>query len=539
VRKQAFLLFAATAGVSGLFAHSALAANDKSWNVGTGNWGSSGNWNPTGVPTSNDIVWLDHLVGGVRGVVHVNSTGFASPISVSIRQLNELDIDNFSALSVGGDVIVGYGSSVGFLNMTSPMPGINFFNGNLTVGNTLRLGFESSSGIVNQNDGTVTVNQLVRVGDRQATSPIFPGTGRYTLNGVGVLNAARLDIGYGGDTNQFACEGEFNLGGNATLNVSLGAQIPDPHIGGGGGVGTLNQTGGTFNSPFRVVELGGASGPGTFNFSGGTANIAGLAIGASGVLNYTGGQNLSVGQLSTTSGHVNLGSGGGKTLRASLLFTSAGPWSIDLNDNQAVISSTLGETVTSAVNRGRAGGAWTGNGITSTAARNEPHHATTLGVMTGADYKSIYGPSATFGGVAVGDSQTLVKYTWYGDADFNGRVNFDDYVRIDSGFNSHRTGWVNGDFNLNGTVNFDDYVLIDLAFNNQSGTLGRALSFLDGSDRSTSGMSDPALHEVQQHFDEFGANYASHFLSAVPEPGAITLSLALLPLLRRRRQQRR
>jgi hypothetical protein len=65
----------------------------------------------------------------------------------------------------------------------------------------------------------------------------------------------------------------------------------------------------------------------------------------------------------------------------------------------------------------------------------------------------------------------LVKYTYYGDTDFNGRVNFDDYVRTDAGFNNHASGWLNGDFDLNGIVNFDDYVLIDLAFSTQSGTL--------------------------------------------------------------------
>ena len=52
-------------------------------------------------------------------------------------------------------------------------------------------------------------------------------------------------------------------------------------------------------------------------------------------------------------------------------------------------------------------------------------------------------------------------------------MNFDDYVRIDSGFNNHKIGWTNGDFDGNGQVNFDDYVLIDLAFNTQSGTLRR------------------------------------------------------------------
>jgi hypothetical protein len=66
-----------------------------------------------------------------------------------------------------------------------------------------------------------------------------------------------------------------------------------------------------------------------------------------------------------------------------------------------------------------------------------------------------------------------VKYTYYGDTDFNGKVNFDDYVRTDSGFNNHLSGWLNGDFDGNGVVNFDDYVLIDLAFNTQNTTLRR------------------------------------------------------------------
>ena len=65
----------------------------------------------------------------------------------------------------------------------------------------------------------------------------------------------------------------------------------------------------------------------------------------------------------------------------------------------------------------------------------------------------------------------LVKYTYYGDADFNGMVNFDDYARIDAGFSTNETGWLNGDFDGNGSVNFDDYSLIDLAFNTQGSAI--------------------------------------------------------------------
>ena len=54
-----------------------------------------------------------------------------------------------------------------------------------------------------------------------------------------------------------------------------------------------------------------------------------------------------------------------------------------------------------------------------------------------------------------------------GDLNGDGAINFDDYVKIDTGFNNHLTGYENGDINHDGVVNFDDYVIIDTAFNNQ------------------------------------------------------------------------
>ncbi|CAN5579601.1 hypothetical protein BH09PLA1_BH09PLA1_04790 [soil metagenome] len=64
-------------------------------------------------------------------------------------------------------------------------------------------------------------------------------------------------------------------------------------------------------------------------------------------------------------------------------------------------------------------------------------------------------------------AQPLNFFVLAGDADHNGVVNFDDYARIDLGFNQQLQGLSNGDFNYDGVVNFDDYALIDLAFNTQ------------------------------------------------------------------------
>ena len=121
------------------------------------------------------------------------------------------------------------------------------------------------------------------------------------------------------------------------------------------------------------------------------------------------------------------------------------------------------------------------------------------------------------------DADVLIRTifeTDYGDSDLNGRIDFDDYSHIDSGFNNHLAGWANGDFDGNGHIDFDDYALIDLSFNTHAGALARAMAYLDGSDRSERGMSTPELRLVEQHLAEFGLGYANAFLSAVPEPSS-------------------
>jgi len=152
----------------------------------------------------------------------------------------------------------------------------------------------------------------------------------------------------------------------------------------------------------------------------------------------------------------------------------AGTAKLDLNDNDLLLDytgATQYASIQAKIASGRNGGLWNGAGIISTAAKNRVPKNTTLGILEGSDFKAFYGAAATFDGQALDTSAILVKYTWYGDTDFNGVVNFDDYARADSGFTLHKTGWVNGDFDGNGAVNFDDYSLIDLAFNTQVGTL--------------------------------------------------------------------
>ncbi|CAN5450200.1 hypothetical protein BH09PLA1_BH09PLA1_20860 [soil metagenome] len=232
-------------------------------------------------------------------------------------------------------------------------------------------------------------------------------------------------------------------------------------------------------------------------------------------------KNIRAGRVNINTGTVGLllnGSNTG-TSRIGTLSIAGGASptaTLDLNDNDLILVNATAASVQGQINTARAGGAWTGKGITSSAARNSTPKNKTLGVLTGAEYTPLGG--STFDGFNVAATDVLVKFTWYGDTDFNGVVNFDDYSRTDAGFNNNRTGWLNGDFDGNSIVNFDDYSLIDSAFNTQSGSLRRAMSYLEGGDRNPSTMDTPALQLVVNHFDQFGEAYAQGFLNSVPEP---------------------
>ena len=70
-------------------------------------------------------------------------------------------------------------------------------------------------------------------------------------------------------------------------------------------------------------------------------------------------------------------------------------------------------------------------------------------------------------------NETLVMYTYNGDANLDGKVNADDYFIIDSNYNKSGSvfGFNNGDFNYDGQINGDDYFAIDSGFAGQARAL--------------------------------------------------------------------
>ena len=67
-----------------------------------------------------------------------------------------------------------------------------------------------------------------------------------------------------------------------------------------------------------------------------------------------------------------------------------------------------------------------------------------------------------------------MKYTYTGDADLNGRIDADDFFRLDQGFLTGATIYRDGDFNYSGQIDSDDFAQIDLAFLRQSTILSPA-----------------------------------------------------------------
>jgi hypothetical protein len=459
------------------------------------------------------------LVAGEFGTATVNISGgvFSSDFAQFGRRFNTTS--RGQATQTGGTATVRRSITIGGLS-----PNNNFYN---ISGGTLNVTNDLSQGTLNDTQSGIHVARF-SVDPLSETPVTSYSSASLTISGTANVNIA------GGLYNSTG----FHRTGNGTSTTD--ADLP-------GGRGLIQMQGGNLSAGSFLN--GGAANAGSFNNGGASAAyVQSGGIASVGPVTGTGTVGVSAGTMTVASiqqagvtvsgGRVQVTPNGTDTgaSRVGSLTLSGGTF--DLNDNDLIVTNGTYAAIASAIASARNNGNWNGAGLSSTTARNNGQHNTTLGVLTGAEYAAVN--SGTFDSFAVAPTDVLVKYTYYGDTDFNGKVNFDDYVRTDAGFNNHRTGWVNGDFDLNGQVNFDDYVLIDLAFNTQSGTLGRALSFLDGSDRSHSGMNDPALRKVLDHFDEFGSGYAGHFLMAVPEPTALLWGgvVSLMTLTTRRRRTR-
>jgi hypothetical protein len=347
-----------------------------------------------------------------------------------------------------------------------------------------------NGGTLNWSAGTVTF----------ASGGLTVGTG-------GALGTS-LTLNSGQTLNLTGLHNSLQLTGNLNIN------------GGGFSVPAIVQTSGSLTDTCTLVLAGTGGNAVSCNLAGGSLAAAELSIKSGGVLNLLASSNSGV--IVRTLGGITLsgtGSAAGQmsvfpamsranrqlVVAAALAFAgSPGFWQgqLDLADNDLDLQAGSLATITSQVDEGYNGGHWNGaGGVASTSAAADTSHLSALGVIeNNQNGASVFNASNPFDGTVPGAGDVLIKYTMYGDANLDGRVNGADYTLIDNGFLNRLSGWYNGDFNYDGVVNGSDYTLIDNAFNTQ-GVQADALSA-------------DSTAEIQRSATVSG-------VLPVPEPGAV------------------
>jgi hypothetical protein len=249
--------------------------------------------------------------------------------------------------------------------------------------------------------------------------------------------------------------------------------------------------GGTLAAPATTLT-------GTFSQSGGTATIA---SGSTATASLLGG-----GTVIVSGGTLTIGSG--STTQADVVgpLIATGTGKIILADRHLVTQGSPRSFLQSGA-------------LTSSQATADTTGTIGVGYATGAQALGLSGAStAAWFGATVGATTELVSTTYFGDTNLDGKVDRDDYARIDRGRAKGLTTWADGDFNYDGSVTSADYLLADKAFAFQGAPLDA--TFL-------------ASREA-----EFGSAYVSSLLASVPEPTSLGLvGVAAAGLIGRRRRQ--
>jgi hypothetical protein len=305
---------------------------------------------------------------------------------------------------------------------------------------------------------TVTSDIGVTVGTLR-----FNSLNNYTIAGAGSMtlqatSSALIDALQGNQKvnlpTTFASNTNINVAGGATLKISGPVTV-------NGGVSVTQSGAGPVNYESTITVLGG----GSIAF-GNSNHVAGLTINATGA--------------------ATLNAGNDKTLRADAIAISG---RLDLKDNRLITPAAVGTAsgsvyngVSGLVQSGRNGGNWSGNGIVTSQSQAIGSNYTSIGVARASDVRpSTATATGLWNGQTITGTDTLVMYTYGGDATLDGKLNIDDYVKIDSGIAAGLTGWVNGDFNYDGKVNIDDYTtVIDANIGNQGPPLGTSAGLGSG-----------------------------------------------------------
>ncbi|HZZ44414.1 MAG TPA: autotransporter-associated beta strand repeat-containing protein [Tepidisphaeraceae bacterium] len=540
------------------------------------------NLTPVNITLNNSSTWLGPVtgIGGVtKAPSGTNSTTltlgsmlntYSGPTTIIAGTLTTT---GSNMLSPNSSLILETGTTFSAINGAAQSMGSLSDGGG--TGGTITMGSASADNLTIGNDNTNTSFSGRFTGsDPNANGGVIKvGTGTLTLTGAssfnGYLSVQNGTVAFNSIGNVGAASSALfaPLGGTSATAVNF-ATIA---VGSTTTTGALQYIGATPASSDRVINMAGTTGGATLDSSGAgtltlTSNLTATGAGAkaltltgtntgtntlqgvipdssagattlvksgtgnwiiSGANTHSGGTTVNAGTLVVANASA-LGTGpltltGGKaTLQASLGTAvvlpsiSATSGTLDTTNNPVVLTTTDPTTVRGLLQTGYNAGAWNGSGIVSSSAA--ANSATAIGYALASDLGI-----TSVGSVSVAPTSIVLKYTYFGDMNFDGKIDADDYALLDrdaakNGLGSAAT-WTTGDFNYDGLLTSADYMLIDKAFALQSG--GLSPSFL------------------AQREAEFGDAYVSQLVASVPEPTSLSLiGVAMTGLLSRARRRR-
>jgi hypothetical protein len=517
--------------------------------------GSNGGWLDSS-SNSNRLTFSGSILSGT-GTIHKfsklslvllnDNTSFSGAWEIGLRSVWQntfASVNNTGGLSLGSANALGNGSAT---NTVTMLPGsqLNLSAAGLAFSVPQKLIISGTtvnpSDIRTNNDNGAATNLTFAGQISGSGALLFGQKGKVTFHGAGT-NTFSGPIHVRGDNVLFSIFSDNDLGdnsgANATTNVVnmadtpsgsglgvggnpatllLKANVTGTHqlnvgAGAGGAVVDTNGFNGTVGPVVAFSSSGASLASSKFTKTGsGTLTVASLSLNPSAVTVTGGTLKVAPGGLAAGVSVVNsttIGAGAKFDITDNHLIdhiTGVGSWNASAN-------TYTGITGLVASGKGT-GNLWDGStGIITTQSAAIGTNYTSIGVAKALDARpNTVSETAIWAGQTIVSTDTLVMYTYGGDATLDGKINIDDYVKIDSGIAGGYTGWVNGDFNYDGKVSIDDYItVIDANVGNQMG----------------------------QFFAAAGPGEGLLGVTAVPEPatlGMIGLAAAL-GLVRRRRQ---
>ena len=311
-------------------------------------------------------------------------------------------------------------------------------------------------------------------------------SGRTSVNGGILKVAGSSNLGNASVTNDVALAGGGTLQATGALN-SAARNV------------TLNSGGGAIDTNGHPVAFGDVDGSSSFS-----------KLGAQTLrVNHVRSGNLTVaaGKLAVVANGVAPG------VRVVSSTAVTGGAQLDLSDNHLIDHTTGPGTwngssydgLTGLIASGRNTGNWDGSGIVTSQTQAIGSNYTSLGIARASDVRPATATATDlWAGQTITGTDTLVMYTYGGDATLDGKINIDDYVKIDPA--SPADGRVGSTVtSITMVMSIDDHInVIDANIGNQTSVFSREAAPGRGLQRARWVTAVPPGNKRRDHWGGLG-----------------------------------